>query len=149
MYLSTCLCVAWSSQLSEIYRDSEKLKKIHKTQSRFLLGSYKPLGEREENKGVLRFAVHPRRRLSPLHRCTVAQGPVWPIRMICPSSFHHPPQDNTGGREQAFQTFGNAPLRVPVGANYQLCFQTQWLFCFAGLLQYQNGKLHRWTNEQI
>lgn len=54
--------------------------------------------------------------------------------MICPLSFHHPPGDNSGGREQDFQTFGNAPPRV-----YQLRSQTQWPFCFTGLFQYQAG----------
>lgn len=159
MYLSACLCVlAWCSQLSEIYRDSEKLQQmkhikeaegIHKTQSRFYSAPKSHWGKgRRRKEGWFKIYSPPQTvTASPtqLHRCP---GPVWPIRMICPLSFHHPPQDNTGGREQDFQTFGNAPLRVPVGANCQLCSQTQWPFCFAGLLQYQNGKLHRWTNEQ-
>lgn len=36
------------------------------------------------------------------------------------------------GRGGDFQTFGNVPLRVSVGANYKLCSQTQWPFCFTG-----------------
>lgn len=93
----------------------------------------------------MRFTVHHRRQhTSPAqlhlypHHHHQPPGPVWPIRMICPLSFHHPAQDNTGGRGggreggRDFQTFGNVPLRVSVGANYQLCSQTQWPFCFTG-----------------
>lgn len=94
----------------------------------------------------MRFTVHHRRQhtspaqlhLYPHHHHHQPPGPVWPIRMICPLSFHHPAQDNTGGRGggreggRDFQTFGNVPLRVSVGANYQLCSQTQWPFCFTG-----------------
>lgn len=93
----------------------------------------------------MRFTVHHRREhTSPAqlhlypHHHHQPPGPLWPIRMICPLSFHHPAQDNTGGRGggreggRDFQTFGNVPLRVSVGANYQLCSQTQWPFCFTG-----------------
>lgn len=139
-------------QMKRITEDEE----IHKTQPHF--NSKKPLGEEQERrKEGGRFTVHPRLQLLPpaqLHRCP---GPGWPIRMICPLSFHHPPRDNSRGwgwraaergAWQDFQTFGNTPLRVPVGANHRLCSHTQWPFCFIGLLQYQNGKRHRWTNEQ-
>lgn len=79
-------------QMIRITEDEE----IHKTQPHF--NSKKPQGEeRERRKERGRFTVHPRLQLLPpaqLHRCP---GPGWPIRMICPLSFHHPPRDNSRG----------------------------------------------------
>lgn len=127
----------------------KKAEGIHKTQSLFfVLGPKKPLGKMKEKKGGVGKIYSPPQTVTALPaQLHHSPGPAGPIRMICLLSFHHPPHDNSGGREQEFQTFGNSLLRVSVKVNYWWCCQTQWPFCFWGLLKYQNGKLCRWTNE--
>jgi len=124
---NTISCIAEGKLQSQVmlffprrFRHHEQMKRIkeaegiHKTQSCFSLGSKKPLGGRKGG-GVKMYSPPQTATASPaqMHR---RPGPVRPNRMSSPSSFHHPPQDNAGGREQDFQAFVNAPLRVPLRA---------------------------------
>lgn len=92
----------------------KEAKGIHKTQSRFYLAPRKATGEkgRRRKEGWFKIYSPPQTgTASPaqLHR---RPGPVWPIRMICLLSFHHPPQDNAGeggGRSETLKHLEMSP----------------------------------------
>lgn len=89
----------------------KEAERIHETPTRFLppTPKKKPSEEREENRI---YSPPSMAAASPaqLRRCP---GPAWPIRMICLLSFHHPPRDNTAGRERDVQNIWKCSAESP------------------------------------